>query len=68
MANRVLLLLAMASRNDPNFSSKILSETAGLCSCYLLLYCVLLVHSVTLICWSHFRSLLKEFKKSASSN
>uniref|UniRef100_A0A2P2M9I2 Proteasome activator Blm10 middle HEAT repeats region domain-containing protein n=1 Tax=Rhizophora mucronata TaxID=61149 RepID=A0A2P2M9I2_RHIMU len=29
MANRVLLLLAMASRNDPNFSSKILSETAG---------------------------------------
>ncbi|KAL5803775.1 hypothetical protein ACOSQ3_030575 [Xanthoceras sorbifolium] len=29
MANRVLLLLAMASRNDPNFSSKILSETAS---------------------------------------
>ncbi|KAK0602445.1 hypothetical protein LWI29_033449 [Acer saccharum] len=29
MANRVLLLLAMSSRNDPNFSSKILSETAG---------------------------------------
>ncbi|WCJ32534.1 Proteasome activator subunit 4 [Euphorbia peplus] len=29
MANRVLLLLAMTSRNDPNFSSKILSETAG---------------------------------------
>ncbi|KAJ0047198.1 hypothetical protein Pint_03659 [Pistacia integerrima] len=29
MANRVLLLLAMASRNDPNFSSKILSETTG---------------------------------------
>ncbi|CAK7323879.1 unnamed protein product [Dovyalis caffra] len=29
MANRVLLLLAMASRNVPNFSSKILSETAG---------------------------------------
>lgn len=29
MANRVLLLLAMASRNDPNASSKILSETAG---------------------------------------
>lgn len=29
MANRVLLLLAMASRNDPNSSSKILSETAG---------------------------------------
>ncbi|KAJ6770850.1 PROTEASOME ACTIVATOR COMPLEX SUBUNIT 4 [Salix purpurea] len=29
MANRVLLLLAMASRSDPNFSSKILSETAG---------------------------------------
>ncbi|XP_030548961.2 LOW QUALITY PROTEIN: proteasome activator subunit 4 [Rhodamnia argentea] len=29
MANRVLLLLAMASRNDPHFSSKILSETAG---------------------------------------
>ncbi|XP_057472456.1 proteasome activator subunit 4-like isoform X2 [Actinidia eriantha] len=29
MANRVLLLLAMASRNDPNLSSKILSETAG---------------------------------------
>uniref|UniRef100_A0A6N2L9H7 Proteasome activator Blm10 middle HEAT repeats region domain-containing protein n=1 Tax=Salix viminalis TaxID=40686 RepID=A0A6N2L9H7_SALVM len=28
MANRVLLLLAMASRSDPNFSSKILSETA----------------------------------------
>lgn len=28
MANRVLLLLAMASRNDPN-CSKILSETAG---------------------------------------
>lgn len=32
MANRVLLLLAMASRSDPNVSSKILSETAGLCS------------------------------------
>ncbi|PON47216.1 Coatomer beta subunit [Parasponia andersonii] len=29
MANRVLLLLAMGSRNDPNASSKILSETAG---------------------------------------
>ncbi|KAF3453245.1 hypothetical protein FNV43_RR03685 [Rhamnella rubrinervis] len=29
MANRVLLLLAMASRNDPNSSSRILSETAG---------------------------------------
>ncbi|XP_073268690.1 proteasome activator subunit 4 isoform X1 [Populus alba] len=29
MANRVLLLLAMASRSVPNFSSKILSETAG---------------------------------------
>ncbi|XP_050246119.1 proteasome activator subunit 4-like isoform X3 [Quercus robur] len=29
MANRVLLLLAMASRNDPNVSSTILSETAG---------------------------------------
>ncbi|XP_050236349.1 proteasome activator subunit 4 [Mercurialis annua] len=29
MANRVLLLLAMTSRNDPNFSTKILSETAG---------------------------------------
>ncbi|KAF2324928.1 hypothetical protein GH714_021354 [Hevea brasiliensis] len=29
MANGVLLLLAMTSRNDPNFSSKILSETAG---------------------------------------
>lgn len=29
MANRVLLLLAMASRNDPNSSSKILSETTG---------------------------------------
>lgn len=29
MANRVLLLLAMASRNNPNISSKILSETAG---------------------------------------
>jgi hypothetical protein len=29
MANRVLLLLAMASRNDPNASSNILSETAG---------------------------------------
>ena len=29
MANRVLLLLAMASRNDPNASSTILSETAG---------------------------------------
>ncbi|KAA8527119.1 hypothetical protein F0562_008652 [Nyssa sinensis] len=29
MANRVLLLLAMASRNDPNSSSKILGETAG---------------------------------------
>lgn len=28
MANRVLLLLAMASRNDPNFSS-ILHETTG---------------------------------------
>ncbi|XP_058208862.1 proteasome activator subunit 4 isoform X1 [Rhododendron vialii] len=29
MANRVLLLLAMASRNDPDLSSNILSETAG---------------------------------------
>ncbi|XP_024018767.1 proteasome activator subunit 4 [Morus notabilis] len=29
MANRVLLLLAMTSRNDPNSSSKILSEAAG---------------------------------------
>ncbi|XP_062170630.1 proteasome activator subunit 4-like [Alnus glutinosa] len=29
MANRVLLLLAMASRNDPNASPKILSETTG---------------------------------------
>lgn len=29
MANRVLLLLAMASRNNPNSSSKIMSETAG---------------------------------------
>ena len=29
MANRVMLLLAMASRNDPNASPKILSETAG---------------------------------------
>nr|XP_009762109.1 PREDICTED: proteasome activator subunit 4 isoform X1 [Nicotiana sylvestris] len=29
MANRVLLLLSMASRNDPKSSSKILSETAG---------------------------------------
>ncbi|KAI4307795.1 hypothetical protein L6164_030939 [Bauhinia variegata] len=29
MANRVLLLLALASRNHPNLSSKILSETAG---------------------------------------
>ncbi|XP_073268925.1 proteasome activator subunit 4 isoform X1 [Populus alba] len=29
MANRVLLLLAMGSRNVPNISSKILSETAG---------------------------------------
>lgn len=30
MANRVLLLLAMSSRNDPNSSSKFLTETAGL--------------------------------------
>ncbi|GLT79522.1 hypothetical protein SLA2020_510070 [Shorea laevis] len=29
MANRVLLLLAMACQNDPNFSSTIVSETAG---------------------------------------
>ncbi|XP_061367392.1 proteasome activator subunit 4 isoform X1 [Gastrolobium bilobum] len=29
MANRVLLLLALASRNHPNSSSEILSETAG---------------------------------------
>ncbi|XP_047336646.1 proteasome activator subunit 4-like isoform X2 [Impatiens glandulifera] len=29
MSNRALLLLAMASRNDPNVSSRILSETAG---------------------------------------
>ncbi|CAN0922936.1 Proteasome activator subunit 4 [Linum grandiflorum] len=29
MANRILLLLAMASANEPNFSSKILSETAS---------------------------------------
>lgn len=33
MANRVLLLLAMASRNNPS-SSKILSETAGLMSAF----------------------------------
>jgi len=32
MANRVLLLLALASRSHPNSSSKILSETAGLYS------------------------------------
>lgn len=32
MANRVLLLLALASRNHPNSSSKILSESAGLYS------------------------------------
>lgn len=36
MANRVLLLLAMGSRNDPNSSSKILSETAGWFRSYLL--------------------------------
>lgn len=30
MANRVLLLLALASRNHPSSSSKILSETAGM--------------------------------------
>ncbi|KAL4306522.1 hypothetical protein AHAS_Ahas16G0186700 [Arachis hypogaea] len=30
MANRVLLLLALASRNHPNSSTRILSETAGL--------------------------------------
>jgi hypothetical protein len=36
MANRVLLLLALASRSHPNSSSKILSETAGL---YSLLVC-----------------------------
>ncbi|CAN1354111.1 Proteasome activator subunit 4 [Linum perenne] len=29
MANRILLLLAMASTNEPNFSSKILTETAS---------------------------------------
>ena len=29
MANRVLLLLAMASRNDLHFSPSILNETAG---------------------------------------
>ncbi|KAJ8754928.1 hypothetical protein K2173_015440 [Erythroxylum novogranatense] len=29
MANRLFLLMAMASRNDPNSSSEILSETAG---------------------------------------
>lgn len=29
MANRVLLLLALASRNHPSSSSKILRETAG---------------------------------------
>ncbi|KAL8033297.1 hypothetical protein ABFX02_13G151400 [Erythranthe guttata] len=29
MANRVLLLLAMASRNDPNVPAKVLSEIAG---------------------------------------
>ncbi|KAK4439643.1 Proteasome activator subunit [Sesamum alatum] len=29
MANRVLLLLAMASRNDPNVPTKVLSEIAG---------------------------------------
>ncbi|KAL4299417.1 hypothetical protein AHAS_Ahas17G0098800 [Arachis hypogaea] len=30
MANRVLLLLALASRNHPNSSTRILSETTGL--------------------------------------
>lgn len=30
MANRVLLLLALASRNHPSSSSKILSETASM--------------------------------------
>lgn len=29
MANRILLLLAIASRNDPNVSTKVLSEIAG---------------------------------------
>lgn len=29
MANRVLLLLAMSSRNDTDSSAKILSESAG---------------------------------------
>lgn len=31
MANRVLLLLAVSCRHDPNFSPKILGETAGEC-------------------------------------
>lgn len=35
MANRVLLLLAMASRNNPDLSSNILSETAGQCLSWL---------------------------------
>lgn len=30
MANRILLLLAIASRNDPNVSTKVLSEIAGM--------------------------------------
>lgn len=51
MANRVLLLLAMASRNDPNSSSKILSETAGG-------FMVLLTHKLTL----YFLALILFFK------
>lgn len=35
MANRVLLLLAMASRNDPDLSANIQRETAGQNSSYL---------------------------------
>lgn len=37
MANRVLLLLAMASANDPHTSTDILTETSGINLCFYLL-------------------------------
>lgn len=61
MANRVLLLLAMASRNDPNSSPKILSETAGW-SMFLFtpgLHLAFQLHSFhNLFCWVRMSSII----------
>lgn len=48
MANRVLLLLALASRNHPSSSSKILSETAGMLETCMLLHLSLVLSFISL--------------------